>query len=58
MDEQLAEIARVTGGNFGRMFDSTAYGYELMLKALEIHSTAPTKYLSTVDDWYSPNYLK
>ncbi|KAG7292856.1 hypothetical protein NEMBOFW57_002901 [Staphylotrichum longicolle] len=43
IDEQLAEIKGITGGNFARIFDATAYGYELMLKALETCSTAETK---------------
>ncbi|CAM1506003.1 Fc.00g116400.m01.CDS01 [Cosmosporella sp. VM-42] len=51
IDEQVAEIKRVTGGNFARMFDSSAYGYEIMVKALETCSTATTKYLTSVDDW-------
>ncbi|KAJ4179468.1 hypothetical protein NW767_014601 [Fusarium falciforme] len=51
IDEQLAEIRTITGGNFARMFDATAYGYDLMVKALETCSTATTKYLTTVDDW-------
>ncbi|KAH7165460.1 chaperonin 10-like protein [Dactylonectria macrodidyma] len=49
--EQLAEIKKITGGNFARIVDSTAYGYEIMVKALETCSTATTKYLTTVDDW-------
>ena len=51
VDEQLAEIKKITGGNFARIFDATAYGYELMVKALETCSTAATKYLTSVDDW-------
>lgn len=51
VDEQLAELKNVTGGNFARIFDSTAYGYEIMVKALETCSAAATKYLTSVDDW-------
>ncbi|KAJ3539811.1 hypothetical protein NM208_g5338 [Fusarium decemcellulare] len=51
IDEQLTEIRKVTGGNFARVVDTTAYGYELMVKALETCSTADTKFLTTVDDW-------
>ncbi|KAK4129163.1 GroES-like protein [Parathielavia appendiculata] len=51
VDEQLAEIKKITGGNFARIFDSTAYGYDIMVKALETCSTATTKYLTSVDDW-------
>ena len=51
MDEQLAEIQRLTGGNFARIFDATAFGYELSIKAMEAVSTNPVKYFSSVDDW-------
>ncbi|KAF5008933.1 hypothetical protein FDECE_4796 [Fusarium decemcellulare] len=51
IDEQLTEIRKVTGGNFARVIDTTANGYELMVKALETCSTADTKFLTTVDDW-------
>ncbi|KAF4965825.1 hypothetical protein FSARC_6418 [Fusarium sarcochroum] len=51
VDEQVAEIKKITGGNFGRIMDATAYGYEVMVKALENGSDAKTKYLTTVDDW-------
>ncbi len=51
VDDQVAEMKAITGGNFGRIFDATAYGYEIMVKALETASTAETKYLTSVDDW-------
>ncbi|KAM0560091.1 hypothetical protein ACHAPJ_004051 [Fusarium lateritium] len=51
VDEQVAEIKKITSGNFGRIMDATAYGYEVMVKALETASTATTKYLTSVDDW-------
>jgi hypothetical protein len=51
VDEQIAEIKKITGGNFARIFDSTTYGYEVMVEALETCSTATTKYLTSVDDW-------
>ncbi|SPQ18387.1 b4b43796-8b17-4402-b827-cc67fd36ed47 [Thermothielavioides terrestris] len=51
VDDQLAQIKKVTGGNFARMIDTTAYGYDIMVKALETCSTAATKYLTSVDDW-------
>jgi hypothetical protein len=51
VDDQLAEIKESTGGNFARIFDTTLYGYEVMVKALENCSTATTKYLASVDDW-------
>ncbi|KAL2137260.1 hypothetical protein VTI74DRAFT_4991 [Chaetomium olivicolor] len=51
VEEQLAEIKKITGGSFARIIDSTAYGYEVMVKALENVSTASTKYLTSVDDW-------
>ncbi|KAJ4258252.1 hypothetical protein NW762_008401 [Fusarium torreyae] len=51
VDEQVAEIKKITGGNFGRIMDATAYGYEVMVKALQTASTVTTKYLTSVDDW-------
>lgn len=51
IDEQLSEIKRITGGNFARMFDSTAFGYKIMIEALETCSVSTTKYLATVDNW-------
>lgn len=51
VEEQLAEIKSITSGNFARIVDSTAYGYEIMVKALETCSTATTQFLTTVDDW-------
>lgn len=51
IDEQLSEIKRITGGNFARMFDSTAVGYKVMVEALQTCSVATTKYLASVDNW-------
>lgn len=51
VEEQVAEIQRITAGNFARILDATAYGYDIMVQALETSSTAPIKYLTTVDDW-------
>jgi hypothetical protein len=51
VDEQLAEIKRITGGNFGRVFDSSVVSFELSIKALETVSEEKAKYFSTVDDW-------
>jgi hypothetical protein len=51
LDEQLAEIMKITRGNFARVFDSSAHGYEAAIKALEAGSSASEKYFSSVDDW-------
>ncbi|KAH8879603.1 GroES-like protein [Thozetella sp. PMI_491] len=51
IDEQLAVIKEVTGGNFGRVFDASAQGFETATKALSVVSTAGEKTFSTVDDW-------
>lgn len=51
MEEQLAEIKRVTGGKFGRVFDASAWAHELSIKALETCSDESAKYFSSVDDW-------
>ncbi|KAL4731747.1 hypothetical protein ACLX1H_000729 [Fusarium chlamydosporum] len=51
LNEQVADIQRITGGNFGKIMDATAYGYEVMTKALETASVAETKLMATVDDW-------
>ena len=50
-DEQLAEIKKVTGGNFSKVFDASAQGYETAIKALTTISTGSDKSFSTVDDW-------
>ncbi|KAH6971113.1 chaperonin 10-like protein [Ilyonectria sp. MPI-CAGE-AT-0026] len=51
IDEQLSEIKRITGGNFARMFDSTAVSYKIMVEALQTCSVSTTKYLASVDNW-------
>ena len=51
VDDQVAEIKKITGGNFARIYDTTAHGYDIMIKALETCSTATKKYLASVDDW-------
>lgn len=51
VDEQVAEIKKATGGKFARVFDASAYGYELAIKALETASTEKEKWFSSVDDW-------
>ncbi|KAH7361527.1 chaperonin 10-like protein [Plectosphaerella cucumerina] len=47
VDEQVADIKRITGGNFGRILDATTFGFDVMAKALDTASTAETKYLSS-----------
>ena len=52
IEAQVAEIARVTGGNFARVLDASAYGGALAIQALESASTVKgEKWFSTVDDW-------
>jgi NADPH:quinone reductase-like Zn-dependent oxidoreductase len=50
IEEQLAEIEKITGGNFGHVFDSSVQATELSFKALETISKEPVKYFSTTDD--------
>ncbi|EWG49245.1 hypothetical protein FVEG_16447 [Fusarium verticillioides 7600] len=45
----VAEIKKITNGNFGKMMDASTYGYEVMVKALETVSDAKEKYLTSVD---------
>nr|RBQ85011.1 hypothetical protein FVER53263_08826 [Fusarium verticillioides] len=49
IDAQVAEIKKITNGNFGKMMDASTYGYEVMVKALETVSDAKEKYLTSVD---------
>ncbi|KAF4503445.1 hypothetical protein FAGAP_299 [Fusarium agapanthi] len=51
IDAQVAEIKKITDGNFGKMMDASTYGYKVMVKALETASDAKEKYLSSVDSW-------
>ncbi|KAI5457846.1 chaperonin 10-like protein [Mariannaea sp. PMI_226] len=51
VEEQVNSIREMTGGNFASIYDSTTYGYEVMVKALETCSTAANKKLASVDDW-------
>ncbi|KAK3356682.1 chaperonin 10-like protein [Lasiosphaeria hispida] len=51
LEEQLAEIGKITGGKFGRIFDASIVSFELSIKALEGLSTEDEKYFSTADDW-------
>ncbi|KAF4445332.1 hypothetical protein F53441_10881 [Fusarium austroafricanum] len=51
VDEQVAEIQKITGGNFSKMMDATTHGYEVMVKALDTASKMEKKYLTSVDDW-------
>ena len=54
-DEQLEIIKSVTGGHFGRIFDTVAQSASCAIKALQQCSTAESKYFSTTDDWYVHN---
>jgi D-arabinose 1-dehydrogenase-like Zn-dependent alcohol dehydrogenase len=51
MEEQLAEIKKITSGNFSRVVDTSIAALELSVKALETISKASDKYFATVDDW-------
>ncbi|KAG5789072.1 hypothetical protein H9Q69_011860 [Fusarium xylarioides] len=51
VDAQVAEIKKITNGNFGKMMDVSTYGYKVMVKALETASEAKEKYLTSVDSW-------
>ncbi|KAH7220294.1 chaperonin 10-like protein [Fusarium oxysporum] len=51
IDAQVAEIKKITNGNFGKMMDASTYGYKVMVKALETASNAKEKYLTSVDSW-------
>ncbi|KAF4340085.1 hypothetical protein FBEOM_5945 [Fusarium beomiforme] len=51
VDEQVAEILKITRGNFGKIMDASTYGYDVMVKALETASNAKEKYLTSVDSW-------
>lgn len=50
VEEQVADIQKITNGNFGRIMDATSYGFDVMVKALQTSSTAAVKYLTTVND--------
>jgi len=51
IEEQLAEIEKVTGGKFGRIVDTSVMSLDLSVKALEAVSKESDKYFATVDDW-------
>ncbi|KAF5570800.1 zinc-binding alcohol dehydrogenase domain-containing protein [Fusarium phyllophilum] len=51
VDAQVAEIKKITDGNFGKMMDASTYGYKVMVKALETASKTKEKYLTSVDSW-------
>ncbi len=51
IDEQLADIKTITGGRFARVFDASALGYELAIRALQTSSSQSERWFTTVDDW-------
>ncbi|KAK5660591.1 hypothetical protein OQA88_13151 [Cercophora sp. LCS_1] len=51
VEEQLAEIERITGGKFGRVVDASAQAVEISIRALETVSKEEEKYFATVGDW-------
>jgi hypothetical protein len=51
IEEQLAEIEKITGGKFARIVDTSLMSLDLSVKALETISKESDKYFATVDDW-------
>ena len=51
VEEQLAEIQKITGGQFGRVVDASAQAVEVSIKTLVDVSKAELKYFASVDDW-------
>ncbi|GAB1309949.1 hypothetical protein MFIFM68171_00159 [Madurella fahalii] len=51
----VGQDQKITQGNFGRVFDASAYAAELSLKGLQACSTEEKRYFSTVDDWSDIN---
>lgn len=51
VDEQLAEIEKITEGRFGRVVDASAQAVEVPIKTLVGASKVEAKYFATVDDW-------
>ncbi|KAK3368376.1 chaperonin 10-like protein [Podospora didyma] len=51
IDEQLGLIERITGGQFGRIFDASVQAVQLSIKALEAISKESDKYFASADDW-------
>jgi hypothetical protein len=53
LEDQLKEIALITGGKFLRVFDASAFGAEAGMAALAKHGdpNAKLKYFSTTNDW-------
>ena len=53
LEDQLKEIASITGGKFSRVFDASAFGAETGIAALVKHAdpNAKPKYFSTTNDW-------
>lgn len=53
LEDQLRDIAHITGGKFLRIFDASAFGAETGMAALAKHGdpNAKPKYFSTTNDW-------
>ncbi|KFY88357.1 hypothetical protein V500_06410 [Pseudogymnoascus sp. VKM F-4518 (FW-2643)] len=53
LEEQLREVQNITGGNFCRVFDSSAMATETAIAALDKISNAKdgSKYFATTNDW-------
>jgi hypothetical protein len=57
LEEQLAEIENITGGNFSRIFDASSMGAETGLEALAQNKSTNEKYFSTTNDWLVPLFF-
>lgn len=52
-EEQLSQIASITGGNFTRLLDASSMAGETGMKALaEKGAPGKQKYFATTNDWY------
>lgn len=53
LEEQLGEIASITGGKFSRVFDASAMATETGMEALAKHGDpeVEAKYFVTTNDW-------
>jgi len=51
IEEQLAEIEKITSGQFAHIVDTSIVSLDLSVKALETISKESVKYFVSVDDW-------
>ena len=50
-EEQVAEIQNITGSNFTRVFDASAFAGEVGMAALAASKSKEQKYYATTNDW-------